>query len=261
MRAPASRPEEHERIFVGAVRDLGGARQGTRRDLSKYLGWACRCLGGLSEAHGGSPVTAGGEPGRDRQHVRPSRLPGASPSRLRPGVTVATTFEVGRRRPGLHTAFTQPGSPANRALVVRVGSWLAWAAAAVEVAIAIAARRCSTNTRLGILSPSRPPTRSRQAIGRDFASDHGSGSPASTSWGAVGAVMISGAVYFSQSFIDLVPLVYGWAPMVAFALWGRRRAIAHRRVHRRPASRYGARDPLLQPLPGPGQTYGSRSWS
>jgi signal transduction histidine kinase len=46
-------------------------------------------------------------------------------------------------------------------------------------------------------------------------------------WGAVGTVIISVGVYYSGSFIDLYPLVYGWVPMVAFALWNRRPALGH----------------------------------
>jgi signal transduction histidine kinase len=138
------------------------------------------------------------------------------------GVTVATTFDSPADDLA-YTAFTEPGSAANRRLVVRVGSWLAWAAAVIEVAIAIATP-LHTQTRLGILGVAAANAVSAYFVRLRQDKIRLAGIDA---WGAIGAVIISGGVYYSGSFIDLVPFVYGWAPMVAFALWGRRRAIAH----------------------------------
>lgn len=122
-----------------------------------------------------------------------------------------------------YAAFAEPGSEANRKLIVRVGAWLAWVSAGLEVAIAITTP-LSLATRLGVIGVAAGNTISAAAmwrlqdrirlVGIDL-------------WGAFGAILISGGVYYSQSFISLVPLAYGFAPMVAFALWGRRRAIGH----------------------------------
>jgi signal transduction histidine kinase len=201
--------EEHERIFeqyaTSAARTEG---TGLGLPLSRRI----------VEAHGGTLMLAASAVGVGSTFT--FELP-AEPSPPA-GVSVATTFESAADAPA-YTAFTEPGSVANRRLVVRVGSWLAWAAAAVEVAIAIATP-LSANTRLGILGVAAANAVSA-ALAR-LRQDHIRLAGIDI-WGAVGAVIISGGVYFSHSFIDIVPLIYGWAPMVAFALWGRRRAVAH----------------------------------
>jgi signal transduction histidine kinase len=138
------------------------------------------------------------------------------------GVTVATAIEPPVNTLA-YTAFTEPGSVANRRLVVRVGAWLAWAAAIVEIAIAISTP-LQLPVRLGILGVAAANAVSAYWVWRLQDRIRLTGIDV---WGAIGAIIISGGVYYSQSFIDLVPLAYGWAPMVAFALWGRTRAIAH----------------------------------
>lgn len=138
------------------------------------------------------------------------------------GVSVATLPDPAASD-GSYAAFAELGSPANRRLIVRVGAWLAWAAAGLEVAIAIATP-LHLGTRLGILGVAAGNTLSAAAMWRLQDRIRLSGIDM---WGAFGAVLISGGVYYSHSFITLVPLAYGFAPMVAFALWGRRRAIGH----------------------------------
>lgn len=122
-----------------------------------------------------------------------------------------------------YAAFAEPGSAANRKLIVRVGVWLAWMTAGLEVAIAIATP-LSFAARIGIVGVAAGNALSAAAMWRLQDRIRLRGIDA---WGAFGAILISGGVYYSQSFINLAPLAYGLAPMVAFALWGRRRAILH----------------------------------
>lgn len=201
--------EEHERIFeqyaTSATRTEG---TGLGLPLSRRI----------VEAHGGALTLAESELGVGSTFVFELPLEPAPPA----GVTVATAFESVADDPA-YTAFIEPGSAANRRLIVRVGSWLAWAAAVVEVAVAIATP-LSTGTRFGILGIAAANAASAYAVRRRQEQIRLAGIDV---WGAFGAVIISGGVYYSASFINLVPLVYGWAPMVAFALWGRRRAIGH----------------------------------
>lgn len=201
--------EEHDRIFeqyaTSSARNEG---TGLGLPLSRRI----------VEAHGGALTLADSTLGIGSTFAFELPEEPAPPA----GVTVATTFESAADAPA-YTAFIQPGSPANRALVVRVGSWLAWAAAAVEVAIAIATP-LHTSVRLGILGVAAANAVSAGSVRLRGERIRLAGIDI---WGAIGAVIISGGVYYSQSFINLVPLVYGWAPMVAFALWGRRRAVAH----------------------------------
>ena len=138
------------------------------------------------------------------------------------GVTLATLPDP-VASDSSYAAFTEPGSAANRRLIVRVGTWFAWVAALIEVAVAIATP-LSTPVRLAILGVAAGNALSAAVVRRMQDRIELVGIDI---WGAVGAVLISAGVYYSKSFITIAPLVYGWAPMVAFALWGFRRAIGH----------------------------------
>jgi signal transduction histidine kinase len=122
-----------------------------------------------------------------------------------------------------YAAFTEPGSAANRQLIVRVGTWFAWVAAVIEVAVAITTP-LTTNVRLGILAVAAGNALSAAVLRKLQYRVRLVGIDA---WGAVGTVLISAGVYYSKSFITIAPLVFGWAPMVAFALWSRRQAMLH----------------------------------
>ncbi|HVT64845.1 MAG TPA: HAMP domain-containing sensor histidine kinase [Mycobacteriales bacterium] len=122
-----------------------------------------------------------------------------------------------------YAAFTEPGSAANRQLIVRVGTWFAWVSAAIQVAVAITTP-LPARTRLIILGIAAGNTVSAAALRRMQDRIRLIGIDV---WGAAGTVLISVGVYYSQSFITITPLAYGWAPMVAFALWGKWRAMIH----------------------------------
>jgi signal transduction histidine kinase len=209
-------PEDHERIFEQYATSARRAEGSIASTQGTGLGLPLSRR--IVEAHGGSLTLAASEPNVGSIFIFELPLEPSPPA----GVTVATTFESPADN-AAYTAFTEPGSVANRRLVVRVGSWLAWAAAVIEVAIAIATP-LHTGTRLGILGVAAANAVSAYFVRRRQDRIRLAGIDA---WGAVGAVIISGGAYYSGSFIDLVPFVYGWAPMVAFALWGRRRAIGH----------------------------------
>jgi len=125
-------------------------------------------------------------------------------------------------RPG-YSAFVEPGSAANLGLIVDVGTWFAWTAALIEVIVSIVTP-LSSGQRVGILALAVVNAVSAYLVRRlkrrmQLFSIH--------VWGAIGTVIISVGVLYSGSFIDLYALVYGWVPMVAFALWNRRPAIGH----------------------------------
>lgn len=201
--------QDHERIFE---------RYATTARHDEGTGLGLPLSRRIAEAHGGRLLLAESAVGSG------STFNFELPARPAPpaGVTVATSIASPADSPA-YIAFTEPGSVANRRLVVRVGTWLAWTAAIVEVAIAISTP-LGANTRLGILGVAAANTLSAYFVRRRQDRIKLSGIDV---WGAIGAVIISAGVYYSHSFIDLVPLVYGWAPMVAFALWGRYRAIGH----------------------------------
>jgi signal transduction histidine kinase len=138
------------------------------------------------------------------------------------GVTVAAVSDPAAADPA-YTAFAEPGTSANRRLIVRVGAWLAWVAAGLELAVAVTTP-LPTSTRLGILGVAAANAVTAALVWRRQDRIRLTGID---TWGAVGALLISGGVYYSGSFVTMVPLVYGWAPMVAFALWGRWRAVGH----------------------------------
>jgi signal transduction histidine kinase len=201
-------PEERQRIFE---------QYATSRAAEDGTGLGLPLSRRIIEAHGGTLVLL--HSAIDVGSVFAFELPG----QLQPAEDAVVAVNDAISTDPAYSAFAEPGSVANRALIVRVGAWLAWAAAAVEVSIAITTS-LSWDRRLGILGVAvlnacsallvrRYKDRIR-LVGIDV-------------WGAAGAVIISIGVYYSGRYIDLVPLVYGWAPMVAFALWGRRRAIGH----------------------------------
>jgi signal transduction histidine kinase len=145
------------------------------------------------------------------------------PERVHPpeGAPVAVMESV-TSRPG-YSAFAEPGSVANLALIVAVGSWFAYSAAVVNIALALVTN-LSMGHRIGLVGLAITNAGSAYIVRRSQSRLQQIGLHV---WGGLGTIIISIGVYYSGSFIDLYPLVYGWVPMVAFALWNRRPALGH----------------------------------
>jgi signal transduction histidine kinase len=121
-----------------------------------------------------------------------------------------------------YSAFTEPGSVANRALLGRIGAWLVLDASLLVTVI-------------GAITPMSLPTRLVLLIGGpSFAAfalfvRRYDGLPMrqvdATTWTGIAAV--SFLTYFCAPFSQLIPLTYSWSMMVSFALWPRRRALGH----------------------------------
>jgi signal transduction histidine kinase len=139
-----------------------------------------------------------------------------------PDDTVVTTTSPAVDDPA-YLAFAEPESPENRMLIAKAGSWFAFAAAFIELAVVIVTP-LTIDQRLAILG---------LGIFNVLCAVGVRGLKLKAPldllhlWGVVGTLIISGGLYFSQSYIDIAQLVYGWVPMVAYALWTRRRATFH----------------------------------
>jgi signal transduction histidine kinase len=145
------------------------------------------------------------------------------PERVQPpkGVPVSV-LESAATKPE-YSAFTEPGSSANLGLIVVVGTWFSWIAAIIEVIIA-AVTPLSVGQRVGILILAVANALSASVV---RILGHRLKLFGIHMWGAIGTVIITVGVYYSGNYIDVFPLVYGWVPMVAFALWNRRPALLH----------------------------------
>src|SRR4051794_5011649 len=120
-------------------------------------------------------------------------------------------------------AFIVPGSPANRALVAFVGSWLCLNAAVVLVVIGLVAS-LPTSLRWEYLGLAAAAGAMAATIRMTA---HRLPQRGVEAFGALGIVAITLVIMWGGPFADLAPLAYGWVTMTTFALWPRRRAMMH----------------------------------
>ena len=195
-------PEDQQRMF-DRFEQLGDATDGTGLGLSLARRFV--------EQHGGQ-ISVDSDRGRGATFtvwlpVRPVSGPVAvpDPDPLRLPDTP------------LYSALVEPGSPANRALIARVGRWASLSATGLALVLTLItpgpwAMRAGT---LGFAAAAllamllmRPYTDRVPVLGLDLI-------------GLLGVLGITVIAFVSGSFSDLAPLGYCWLIMTAFAPWAR----------------------------------------
>ncbi|HWB65808.1 MAG TPA: HAMP domain-containing sensor histidine kinase [Mycobacteriales bacterium] len=189
-------------------------QQGTQAEAGSGLGLPlAREYAGL---HGGE-VVALSEVGVGSTFI--CRVPYRAGDRL---ASVGSEQQVGPS-PESSTAFTQPGSPANRRLLARVAGWESFALAAVfMLAAVITPRSAEWRLAVGCLGIGVAGTgwvllrwsRRWPRLGAEISA-------------VVGVVAFTLATAYAGPFGDLVALNFGWIWMSRIALWHRGRSVLH----------------------------------
>jgi signal transduction histidine kinase len=121
-----------------------------------------------------------------------------------------------------HSAFTEPGSAANRALVGRIGSWLAVVGSVIGYVVALVTPM-PASVRVVTVGVASLGAVVAYFVRRELTTVPRVGLEL---FGVLGICAVSVVVYFGGVYTTLVPLAYAWVTMTTFALWPRRRAVA-----------------------------------
>jgi signal transduction histidine kinase len=121
-----------------------------------------------------------------------------------------------------YSAFTEPGSYANRDLLARIGLWVVLDASLL-IAVIGAITPLPLATRIVMMAIGGTIAATTQIVRRV----HQGAMRRMEVTTYIGLVAVPVMCYYSGPFSDLVPLTYSWSMMVSFALWPRRRALSH----------------------------------
>jgi signal transduction histidine kinase len=200
-------PEEREQIFEAYQTSQASAGSGLGLPLSRRI----------IEAHGGRLELVHTAIGIG------SVFAFELPDKLTPADDAVVAVPGPADDDPAYKAFADPDSVENQMLILRVGTWFALAAAFIEFAIVLVTP-LDTGQRLNIFTVAI--FNAATAVGMRRLRLRAR-IPLLHVWGLVGTVVISAGVWYAGPYIALVQLVYGWVPMVAFALWTVRRSSLH----------------------------------
>jgi signal transduction histidine kinase len=120
-------------------------------------------------------------------------------------------------------AFTEPGSRANRRMIVRLSCVFGAISCAAAIMVVATARVGMTTTILTLAIC--PPLAVAVVLGQRRIARHAVRWVEPFLWALT--VGITGLTYLSGPFEDLTPLAYGFVTIISFSFWPRRRAVIH----------------------------------